>query len=202
MTALLLSGGMDSIALLYWKRPDIAFTIDYGQKAAQAEIRTSAYLCEQLDIPHHVMRIDCSPLGSGDMSNTDSHPLAPQTDWWPYRNQMLLTFAAMYLIKHQVSKIMIGSVQSDQQFQDGTNQFIKLINDLIIFQEGNIMIEAPAINMSTLELIQQSKIPASLLLSAHSCHTGNIACGRCRGCQKYAYIIDRLQNTSALATLE
>lgn len=40
-TAILLSGGMDSIALAYWKRPEIAITIDYGQKPAAAEVVAS-----------------------------------------------------------------------------------------------------------------------------------------------------------------
>ena len=68
MTGLLLSGGLDSISILYWKRPDIALTIDYGQNCADAEIRASKYACEVLNIEHHVLTIDCSSLGSGDMS--------------------------------------------------------------------------------------------------------------------------------------
>ena len=40
-TALLLSGGMDSIAIAWWKRPDIALTLDYGQQAANAEIKAA-----------------------------------------------------------------------------------------------------------------------------------------------------------------
>ncbi len=36
-TAILLSGGMDSIALAYWKRPELAITINYGQKPFLAE---------------------------------------------------------------------------------------------------------------------------------------------------------------------
>lgn len=191
MTALLLSGGMDSIALLYWERPDIALTIDYGQKCAEAEIRSAVYACEQLNINHHILRIDGSSLGSGDMSGEDPHPLAPQSDWWPYRNQFLITVAAMKLIKVGVSKILIGSVKTDEQFKDGTKEFIQLINELISFQEGNVTIEAPASDLTTTELIMQSKIPMKLLYCAHSCHTGNIACGRCRGCKKYMYIMDQ-----------
>lgn len=38
MKALLLSGGMDSISVAFWKRPEIAISIDYGQRAAEAEI--------------------------------------------------------------------------------------------------------------------------------------------------------------------
>ena len=37
--AILLSGGMDSIALAYWKKPAHSITIDYGQKAANAEMK-------------------------------------------------------------------------------------------------------------------------------------------------------------------
>ncbi len=202
MTALLLSGGMDSIALLYWKRPDIALTIDYGQKCAEAEIRSAVYACEQLNINHHILYIDGSSLGSGDMSGEDPHPLAPQTDWWPYRNQFLITVSAMRLIKVGVSKILIGSVKTDEQFKDGTKEFIQLINELISFQEGNITVEAPASDMSTSELISKSQIPMALLYCSHSCHTGNVACGQCRGCQKYMFIMDQITDTSLNSSYE
>ncbi|MCJ8326762.1 MAG: 7-cyano-7-deazaguanine synthase [Campylobacterales bacterium] len=192
MSALLLSGGLDSIAILYWKKPKIALTINYGQNCAEAEIKASEYVCSELNIKHHILNIDCSILGSGDMSKIKSHKLAPNTDWWPFRNQLLLTFASMYLIKYGVKRILIGSVQPDNQFKDGTIRFTELISKLTSFQEGEISIDAPAINMSSIELIKTSKIPLSILLSAHSCHSGNIACGVCRGCNKYLSIIDKL----------
>ncbi|WP_440506100.1 7-cyano-7-deazaguanine synthase [Serratia nevei] len=62
-TALLLSGGMDSIAIAWWKRPDIALTLDYGQYAAEAEIRAASVTCKSLGIDHHIIRIDCRSLG-------------------------------------------------------------------------------------------------------------------------------------------
>ena len=34
-TALLLSGGMHSVAIAWWRRPNIAITIDYGQLPAE-----------------------------------------------------------------------------------------------------------------------------------------------------------------------
>ena len=192
MTGLLLSGGLDSIAMLYWKRPDIALTINYGQNCAEAEIRASEYACKELNIIHYVLNIDCSALGSGDMSKQIPNKLSPNTDWWPFRNQLLLTFAAMYLIKYEVNKILIGSLKPDEQFKDGTSKFTELISNLTSFQEGAIIIDAPAINMTSSELIEVSKIPLSLLLCAHSCHTKNIACGYCRGCNKYLSIVDEL----------
>ncbi|HDT5864788.1 TPA: 7-cyano-7-deazaguanine synthase, partial [Aeromonas hydrophila subsp. hydrophila] len=58
-TGLLLSGGMDSVALAWWKRPDMAFTLNYGQLAAQAEIDAAKIICQELKIPHQVIEIDC-----------------------------------------------------------------------------------------------------------------------------------------------
>ncbi|MBM9968417.1 7-cyano-7-deazaguanine synthase, partial [Pseudomonas aeruginosa] len=75
-TGLLLSGGMDSLTLAWWKRPDIAFTLNYGQLAAQAEIEASRTICQELSIPHHVIQIDCRQLGSGDMAGTQADNLA------------------------------------------------------------------------------------------------------------------------------
>ncbi|MEW6552244.1 MAG: 7-cyano-7-deazaguanine synthase [Campylobacterota bacterium] len=193
MTALLLSGGIDSISILYWKKPDIALTIDYGQNCSKAEISAAKYACNVLKIKHYVLTIDCSELGSGDLSkNMTTHELAPFSDWWPFRNQLLITFAAMYLLKFNVKKILIGSLKADEQFKDGTDEFTRLISKLISFQEGGISIEAPAIDMSSIELIKKSNIPLSLLLCAHSCHKKNIPCGSCRGCNKYLSVIDKV----------
>lgn len=193
MTGLLLSGGLDSISVLYWKKPDIALTINYGQNCSQAEINAAKYACNELNIEHHVLDINCSSLGFGDLSKDRIvHELSPQSDWWPFRNQLLITFAAMYLIKFNIKKILIGSLKPDEQFKDGTEMFTNLINKLVSFQEGKILIEAPAINMTSRELIEASNIPLSLLLCAHSCHTQNIPCGSCRGCNKYLSIVDKL----------
>ncbi len=72
MKAILLSGGMDSIALAYWLRPAFAFTMDYGQAAAAAEIDASVQIAHDLGIDHEVIRVDCSSLGSGDMAGSIS----------------------------------------------------------------------------------------------------------------------------------
>jgi 7-cyano-7-deazaguanine synthase len=63
--ALLLSGGTDSVALAYWKRPTIAYTVDYGQLPAVGEIRAAAAVCDALGIRHRVLRVNCGELGSG-----------------------------------------------------------------------------------------------------------------------------------------
>lgn len=190
--AILLSGGMDSIALAYWKRPAIAVTIDYGQLAAKKEIATSRIVADQLDIQHHVIEVDCKSLGSGDLLNQQSLQVSPSTEWWPFRNQLLVTLALMKVIKLGVTELMVASVSSDGFHKDGTHGFYELLTALSSYQEGGIVVKAPAIGMTTAELIKTSGIPRDLLLWAHSCHKSNVACGNCRGCLKYRLVMSEI----------
>lgn len=190
--AILLSGGMDSIALAYWKRPDIAITLDYGQRAAQAEIQAASSVTKELGMDHHIIRIDCSSLGSGDLVGSKPLSDAPITEWWPYRNQMLVTLALMKAIQLEVCELMVGSVKTDAQHLDGTAEFYEQLSKLVSMQEGGIKVSAPAIAMTTVELIKVSGIPENILMYAHSCHTSNSPCGKCHGCMKYLYVKDQL----------
>lgn len=185
-TGLLLSGGMDSIAIAWWKRPEWAVTIDYGQRAASAEKLAAAQVCGELGIEHVVLSVDCSSLGSGDMSHQAPAAQAFTSDWWPFRNQLLITLACMRAISQEVGTLYIGTVKSDgESHLDGAPQFVALMDRLLAHQEGGLRIVAPAIEHSTAELVRLAAVPSSLLAWAHSCHKADIACGNCRGCNKY-----------------
>ena len=180
--AILLSGGMDSIALSHWLRPEIAITLDYGQKAAEAEIKVASHIAEILGMEHHIIRVDCSSLGSGDLVGSTPISDAPVTEWWPYRNQMLVTLALMKTIQLDVCELMVGSVKTDAQHTDGTKEFYRKLSDVVAMQEGHIKVTAPAINMTTMELVKKSGVPENILILAHTCHTPHQPSGRCRGC--------------------
>ncbi len=180
------------MALAWWKRPDVAFTLDYGQLAAEAEVSASKAICKRLHIPHHVITLDCSALGSGDMAGDRPSLYAPATDWWPYRNQLLVTLTAMRALEIGVQRLFLATVKSDGTHRDGTQAFVDSISNLLACQEGEMLVEAPAIHMSTAELIRQSGIPGSCLALAHSCHKANFACGNCRGCNKYFNVYEEL----------
>lgn len=197
-SALLLSGGMDSVSIAWWKRPQFAITIDYGQKAAEAEKNASTAVCRQLNIEHHIVTVDCRSLGSGDMAGSSPNAVAPASDWWPYRNQLLITLAAMKAIGLGASKLYIGTVRSDENHRDGTTDFIRLIDDLVSYQEGSLHVEAPAILWSTQQLVKEVKVPPQILGWAHSCHKANLPCGNCRGCNKYNQTMFELGYASKL----
>lgn len=184
-SALLLSGGMDSIALAWWKRPEVAFTVDYGQLAAPAEVAAASTVCKRLQIPHQVLHFAGRELGSGDMAGAAPDAHAPASDWWPYRNQFLLTLVGMKAIGLGVQRLWVGTVESDGSHQDGTIGFVSQISQLMQSQEGGMVVEAPAIGMSTSELVRVSGVPREVLAWAHSCHKAQVACGNCRGCNKY-----------------
>jgi 7-cyano-7-deazaguanine synthase len=194
--AILLSGGIDSIALAYWQKPAIAFTLNYGQAPAEAEIRASSVVAKALNIGHYILQIDCSSLGSGDLLNQEALDVSPSSEWWPYRNQMLITLAAMKAISLGVTELMTASVKSDGFHKDGTRKFYTLMNDLVAYQEGAMKISSPAIDMTSVELVRHSQVPNNILYWAHSCHTANVPCGYCRGCNKYRQVMHELQSKS------
>lgn len=192
-SALLLSGGMDSLSVAWWKRPDVAITIDYGQLPAEAEIKASQTICKKLGIEHHTIRVDCSALGSGDLAGSSADAHAPASDWWPYRNQLLITLAGMRAIALDVTHLWLGTVKSDSTHRDGATDFIDAVSSLMSLQEGGMVIEAPAIHLSTVDLIRQSGVTAGALAWAHSCHKSNVACGNCRGCNKYFEVLQEIE---------
>lgn len=192
MKAVLLSGGVDSIAITFWQRPEFAITIDYGQRAASTELEVAAQVARSLGIKHEVIRVDCSSLGSGDMSGHPASTHAPVSEWWPFRNQLLLTLGGMRAIAIGADEMMLGSVASDESHADGRAEFFERIDGLMAMQEGAIRVTAPATGMSTVELVQRSGAPRDLIAWAHSCHTGGLACGACRGCIKHYNVMKEL----------
>jgi 7-cyano-7-deazaguanine synthase len=185
MNALLMSGGMDSVSIAWWKRPDLAIFVDYGQLPAAAERDAGEAACRAMDIPYETVRADCSSLGSGNMAGSSPSSYAPVPEWWPFRNQLVLTLAGMAALRLGVTQIMIGTLSTDGQHADGLPEFIDRASDLMAMQEGGLTVRAPAIGLTAVELVRTSGVPKSVLAWAHSCHTGVLACGRCRGCVKH-----------------
>lgn len=191
-TALLLSGGMDSTALAWWLRPDYGVTVDYGQLPAEAEIRAASEVCREAGIEHIVIRADLRALGSGDMAGTKEIEAAPVPEWWPFRNQMLVTLAAMRLLPLGVGKLLIGCLSTDGAHADGRPDFIAATDALLALQEGGMRLKAPAVKLTAAELIRQSGVPREVLAWSHSCHVSNFSCGHCRGCQKHYVTLKEL----------
>lgn len=181
---LLLSGGIDSSALAFWKRPPVCLTVDYGQLPASAEISAAKSIVAYIGARHEILRVDCSSLGSGDLSRKPALALSQTPEWWPFRNQLLITLSAMRAVELGIQELLVGTVRSDSVHGDGTAEFFAMLDRTLACQEGGLRVSAPALAMTSLELIASAAIPLEALAATHSCHTGCLACGRCRGCQR------------------
>ena len=172
MNVLLLSGGLESVALCYLSRPDLCITVDYGQPAFAGEKRASSFFCKSLDINHMIVR------GTGYQKR-----VGETESWWPFRNQLLLTLAATATSHLDVKQIAIGLVRSDI-YTDCTRKFVDAAQALFAAQDSNIQICAPALELSTMELLRKAYFPADSLNVTFSCHRMPYPCGACPGCRK------------------
>jgi 7-cyano-7-deazaguanine synthase len=189
---LLLSGGIDSTALAVLHRPRIALTLDYGQRAAAGEISAAKSICSELGLRHDVLTIPVGSLGSGLMNGSSPSPLSEHVEFWPFRNQFLLTIGAMHAARHGLTRVLIGTVATDVRHRDGSADFLQRANDLIREQEGGIQAVAPAIKEDPETLVRRAQIPPSVLGWTHSCHVGPLSCGQCPGCIKHSNLMEAL----------
>lgn len=191
---LLLSGGMDSTALAAWQPPSSTLFIDYGQRPARGEAMAASAVAHDLGLAYSSVRVDCSLIGSGMLAGSDQISVAPSAEWWPYRNQLLITIAAAWALPRGFDTITIGSVANDFFHLDGRPEFFRAIDSLLGLQEGSLRVAAPAINMSSVELVRTSGISMGTLGWTISCHRGSQSCGDCPGCRKHAQVLSALRS--------
>lgn len=189
---LLLSGGVDSACLAAWHRPTAAVVIDYGQLSAKGEHAAAHAIGESLGIDVFDLAIDCRSIGGGLLA--DGKPLsdAPSPEWWPFRNQLIVTLAASFAIRRGFETVVVGTVASDgERHVDGTKYFYESLDQLVASQERGVRVVTPAIGMSTDQLLAAAGIGDDLLILTHSCHVADVACGTCPGCEKRWHVLAR-----------
>ena len=98
MKVLLLSGGIKSTCLAKTWKPDVCLTIDYGQIPAAGEIRAAKNVAKFFGLPHRLLDINAASLGSGQMAGKPKIKQATIPELWPFRNQFLVTLAAMKFV--------------------------------------------------------------------------------------------------------
>lgn len=184
MRVLLFSGGLDSTALAWWQRPDACLFVDYGQRPAAGERAAATSIAAEFGLRLETLQVDLSALGLGPLAGGEPAALARAPEWWPYRNQILVTLAGMRFVAEGLSEILIGTVATDVH-ADGRAPFLRTLDRLMRLQEGGVRVVAPARHLSGPALLAASGLPASALGATFSCHVMEYACGQCRGCEKH-----------------
>jgi 7-cyano-7-deazaguanine synthase len=189
---LLLSGGLDSSCVALRDRPAAALVVDYGQRPAAAEAAAAAVIAAWADIPLLRLEADCAAVGAGLMGDGNVQLVAPSPEWWPFRNQLLVTLAASVAVQHGYDAVVVASVSTDaERHIDGSADFYAVLDRLVSMQEGNVRVMTPVISSTTDQLLASVELPDDILIAMHSCQVANVACGWCPGCLKRQDILRR-----------
>jgi 7-cyano-7-deazaguanine synthase len=192
-SVLLLSGGLDSTALAALERPTLCLVIDYGQRPAVAEARAADAVTRALDLPLQDLRLDLGGIGGGLLQDENPLPGAPCPEWWPFRNQILVTAAAAVALRHRLDAVIVGTVAGDgDRHADGTPAFYEALDRLIALQEGGVRVITPAIGETSTELVARSQLGEDILAWTVSCHRASLPCGHCPGCWKRGRVLASL----------
>ena len=189
MALLLLSGGTDSACLAHVLRPNLCLTIDYGQKVASAEINSSRNICRSLNLKHCVVKINLRDFATGSMAGKKQALAGAANEWWPFRNQLIVTVGAMVAFKNSLTEVIIGTVRSDRRHKDGSAKFIRQMDQVLRQQEGAVRLLAPARKLYAEELYSAADPSLDLLGMTFSCHRSIYPCGQCDGCRKNEAVI-------------
>ena len=166
-SVIVVSGGMDSITLLYEKKDEIALGIsfDYGSNHNHNELPLAAMHCQRLGIAHVVIPLGFMhqyfkssllesganiPDGSYDEDNMKSTVV-------PFRNGIMLAVAAGIAESNGLTKVLIANHGGDHTiYPDCRPEFIAAMDAAV--EAGtfaNVHVVAPYTNISNADIARR-----------------------------------------------
>ena len=194
-SVIIVSGGMDSITLLYQKKEEIALAIsfDYGSNHNAREIPFAQMHCEQLGIKHITINLDFmhqyfkSSLLEGADAIPEGHYASDnmKSAVVPFRNGIMLSIAIGIAESNALDEVLIANHGGDHTiYPDCRPEFINAINNAAIQGTyNNVNVVAPYTNITKGEI---ARIGAKLGIDyskTWSCYKGEAQhCGKCGTC--------------------
>lgn len=201
MLVVLLSGGFDSTAALWWAKKRLApgeflraIGFRYGQAHADAELTTAAAIASEMGIPYDVVQV----IGLRRMDPTagvDEHGVSRA--YVPGRNGIMLDYAAMHChVPGETLRLVVGANFDDcAAFPDCRSEFFERrvvslrhgyagICDVEILTPWSALTKAQIFNWVRMQE-NADEIVAHLRRSV-SCYRGT-RCGECDACTLRAH---------------
>ncbi len=183
-TLLLLSGGMDSVGLLYWLSQNLAHQVEavffnYGSNHMSQERRFARQHCQSLSIPLHRLEL---PKMAGSQLVGDS-----QSSWVvPGRNSILLSHAVNFAESHRFQFVAYGSNADDADtFPDCRESFVSAYNQLLMTSRLSVRLIAPFVTMTKQEIASLADLYNYPIKESWSCYSDHAdPCGSCPACKK------------------
>ena len=194
-SVIVVSGGMDSVTLLYEKKDEIALGIsfDYGSNHNHNELPLAAMHCQRLGIAHVVIPLgfmhqyfkssllesgESIPDGSYDEENMKSTVV-------PFRNGVMLAVAAGIAESNGLTKVLIANHGGDHTiYPDCRPEFIAAMDAAV--EAGTfarVRVVAPYTNISKADIARRGRALGIDYAETWSCYKGgDVHCGTCGTC--------------------
>ncbi len=192
---IILSGGMDSVTLLYDKKDEIAVavTFDYGSNHNKREEEFAKYHCEKLGIEHIIIPLTFihdyfkSSLLEGASAIPDGHyeDDTMKSTVVPFRNGIMLSVACGLAESRELEKVLIANHFGDHAiYPDCRKGFIDAISEAM--RNGTykgITIDAPYTTITKTDIAKIGKSLGIDYSKTYSCYKGGEKhCGKCGTC--------------------
>lgn len=194
-SVIIVSGGMDSVTMLYEYKDSIALGIsfDYGSNHNYKEIPLAEMHCKRLGIPHITIPLafmhqyfkssllegaDAIPEGHYDADNMASTVV-------PFRNGIMLAIACGLAESRGLKKVMIANHGGDHNiYPDCRASFIDAMNNAMVNgTDTNVEVWAPYTGISKADIAKHGKALGLDYSETWSCYKGeDKQCGKCGTC--------------------
>lgn len=194
-SAIIVSGGMDSITLLYDRKDEIALGIsfDYGSNHNAREIPFAKMHCERLGIKHITINLDFmhqyfkSSLLDGAEAIPEGHYADNnmKSTVVPFRNGIMLAIAIGIAESNNLDQVFIANHGGDHTiYPDCRHEFINAIDAAATAGTyNNVKVIAPYTKITKSDIARIGKRLGIDYAETWSCYKGGeVHCGKCGTC--------------------
>lgn len=194
-SAIIVSGGMDSITLLYDHKDEIALGIsfDYGSNHNAREIPFAKIHCERLGIKHITINLDFmhqyfkSSLLDGAEAIPEGHYADDnmKSTVVPFRNGIMLAIAIGIAESNNLDQVFIANHGGDHTiYPDCRPEFINAIDAAATAGTyNNVKVIAPYTKITKSDIARFGKRLGVDYAETWSCYKGGeVHCGKCGTC--------------------
>ncbi|HPV59493.1 MAG TPA: 7-cyano-7-deazaguanine synthase QueC [Rectinema sp.] len=192
---IILSGGMDSVTLLYDQKDYIALAVTfyYGSNHNKREAELAAYHCNRLGIERLIIPLDFMGkyFRSSLLEGADAVPEGHYQDKnmkstvVPFRNGIMLSVACGLAESRGLTKVLIANHAGDHTiYPDCRATFIDAMNQAMAYGTyEHINIFAPYTSYSKTDIAKVGKVLGIDYSKTYSCYKGGEKhCGKCGTC--------------------
>lgn len=194
---MILSGGVDSVTLLYDEQERIALAIsfDYGSKHNAREIPFARMHCERLGIRHITIPLNfmtkyfVSSLLEGGQEIPEGHYADEnmKSTVVPFRNGIMLSIAAGIAENNKLQYVMLANHSGDHTiYPDCRPEFVEAMNNAICFGTWNgVQLLTPYTHLTKAEIVRHGMKLGINYDETWSCYKGgDKPCGVCGTCRE------------------